>query len=88
MSAIYCITVFSIVIYILANVRNLINSLLCKDAFSANNTNDGKIMYSKLAVLFNALFVCLGFYMIILIMKWYDFCNRYLSCTLSTVIAA
>ena len=75
MSAMYCITGFSIVIYNLANVQNLINSLLCKDAFSANNINDGKIMYSKLAVLFSAVLVCLGSYMIILIVKWYDFSN-------------
>ena len=42
MSAIYCITSFSIGIYILSNVQNLINGCLCKDAFCVNDTNDGQ----------------------------------------------
>ena len=52
MSAIYCITSFSIGIYILSNVQNLINGCLCKDAFCVNDTNDSQPRIVKTTYIF------------------------------------
>ena len=52
MSAIYCISSFSIRIYILSNVQNLINGCLCKDAFCVNDTNDSQPRIVKTTYIF------------------------------------